>query len=227
MTLCGIFFPPFRNTLSYNHVPIILISLLFWVRGNPNPDAVGKSTLTCRGGTDPTRQAAAITPPCRPLVSSTLSSAQLLLPLARLPAGPFPCLLARPPLRFLAPPSHSPQCHACTGIIPVDTLSSPAAAFLARGYAGYLLAQGRKRPRWQERPLLPQPRPPRLSPQPGSPCPPLREVFPITAAKLIQSWPRRRPPRPGPPSRPAMSPHVATARASPLAVSIDNPPRTP
>ena len=60
LTLCGLFFLPIHKTLNYNRVSILLISLLFLVRDNPNPDAVAEPTLTRRCGTDPTRQAAAL-----------------------------------------------------------------------------------------------------------------------------------------------------------------------
>ena len=100
--------PPTHNTLNYNRLSIILISLLFWVRVNPNPDTVAELTLTCRGSADPTRQAAAIPKtfqparllrqPCHP----ALLSAHLLHPPGRPAARPPPCLPACSSVSLLA-----------------------------------------------------------------------------------------------------------------------------
>ena len=104
--------PPTHNTLNYNRLSISLISLLFWVRVNPNPDTVAELTLTCRGGavavpiqhaklplsprlsSPPGSSVSPATPSCCPLTSSTLPSAQQPTPL---PACPFVCQLACPP----------------------------------------------------------------------------------------------------------------------------------
>ena len=96
--------PPTHNTLNYNRLSIILISLLFWVRVNPNPDTMAELTLTCRGGADPTRQAAATVLvlqypqdfPARPAPPSALSPR----PAIRSPPPP-----SWPPGRPLACPS--------------------------------------------------------------------------------------------------------------------------
>ena len=120
--------PPTHNTLNYNRLSIILISLLFWVRVNPNPDTVAELTLTCRGSADPTRQAAAIPKtfqparllrqPCHPV----LLSAHLLHPPGR-PAGR---LLARPlacpPVRLSAYSPASPISFLCR---PVSSIRRP------------------------------------------------------------------------------------------------------
>ena len=111
--LCGLFFPQIHNSLNYNRLLIILISLLFWVRVNPNPETVAEPTLICRSGADPTRQAAAIPKtsqaarpfrqPCHPaLLSAHLVHPPVHPPAHPLPACPFVCQRAR-----LRPPSAS------------------------------------------------------------------------------------------------------------------------
>ena len=114
------FFPPIHKTLNHNHVSIVLINLLFWVKGNPNPDAVAEPTLTCRDGANSTRQAATIPKTSQPVqllhqpCHTALSSARLLHPpayllfaLARTPAR-LPALSivlpARLPVRLLCRP---------------------------------------------------------------------------------------------------------------------------
>ena len=100
----------------------ILTSVLFWIGFNPSPEGVADLTLTCHGGTDPTRQATAI--------PTTSPPAQLLTQLLGQPCHPAlsSAHLLHPPVRPSACPSGILLLPACSPASPIRLVCRPVSS---------------------------------------------------------------------------------------------------